>query len=143
MGKRKKWRAEDNIASFTKDYEEAAALGVWKVERKFADEIKDAAKSLNVTVKLDRIAWHTRNSFVWSCLLQLRRENIYLYLESDIKLLADKFEIELFRRLVGDFMLRENSPRITNLRKESRTEGKQLELLLGCFGEVRRALIGL
>ena len=40
MGKRKKWKAEDNIASFTKDYEEAAALGVWKVERKFADETR-------------------------------------------------------------------------------------------------------
>ena len=118
MGKRKKYTAKDYLEWHTKDYIDAVTLGVWKVERKFADEIKDAVKSLDLTLKLDKITKYKAYSFVYSCLLQLRREDIYPNLNPDIKKLADKFSHDLFIRQICDFMLSENQTKISKLRQE-------------------------
>ena len=118
MGKRKKYTAKDYEDWHTKDYMDAVTLGVWKVERKFADEIKDAVKNLNLTLKLDKITKYNCESFIYSCLLQLRRKDIYQDLNQDFKKLADKFSYRLFITQVCDFMLIGNQTKISKLRQE-------------------------
>ena len=117
MGKTKKLKAKDRIEWYTKDYTDAVSLGVWKVERKFADEIKDAVKSQDLKLKLDKLSLRCLNSFIYSCLLQLRREDIYPNLNEENKALADIFDHRMFRRLVCDLMLYENQTKISQLRQ--------------------------
>ena len=116
MAKRKNAKNYEGLN--TLDYMDAVTHGVWKVERKFADEIKDAVKSLNLTLKLDKITKYDDESFIYSCLLQLRREDIYLDLKPDIKKLADKFSYKFFITQVCDLMLIGNQTKISKLRQE-------------------------
>ena len=116
MAKRKNAKNYEGLN--TLDYMDAVTHGVWKVERKFADEIKDAVKSLNLTLKLDKITKYNCESFIYSCLLQLRRKDIYQDLNQDFKKLADKFSYRLFITQVCDFMLIGNQTKISKLRQE-------------------------
>ena len=75
-------------------------------------------KSLDLTLKLDKITKYRAYSFVYSCLLQLRRKDIYPDLNPDTKKLADRFSHDLFITQVCDFMLSENQTKISKLRQE-------------------------
>ena len=119
MGRRiKKTKPIDRELFYTKDYDSAVSSGEWKTERKFANEIKGAIKSQDLKLKIDKLTRYNTNSFVYSILLQLRREEIYSKLDTDSKHLADRFSHVLFRRKVCNFMLESSQERIIEFRKE-------------------------
>ena len=108
MGRRrKKEKPNDRIAFYTKTYFTAQVSRVWKVERRFASDIMDAVKNLKLKLKLDSLTRYCCNSFIYSLLLQLKRQDIYSGLNEKLKHLADRFSHVLFRRKLSDFMINE------------------------------------
>ena len=119
MGRRrKKEKPNDRIAFYTKTYFTALVSRVWKVERRFASDIMEAVRKLKLKLKLDSLTRYGSNSFIYSILLQLKRQDIYSGLDEKSKHLADRFSHVLFRRKLSDFMIHEKQGKIDKLKKE-------------------------
>ena len=120
MKHRKKRREtkDDRFSRDTKDYGEAAKLNLWKVERKYADEIMEAVRGLELPYKLDRLTKDYCDSFYIAVLQQLRSERVYESLSEDNKIIADQFHALRLRQQVANFMITSTEPKVLEFEKK-------------------------
>ena len=105
--KRKKRRetANDRFFRETMDYDKAKLQNLWRTERKFADEIMQAVRSLKLPLMLDRLTRYGPNSFYVAVLQQMKREKVYDLLSDEHKDLADQMKPELLQAKICESML--------------------------------------
>ena len=89
--------SKDRFERDTIDLAEASERGNFKSERKFANEIMDTVRSLDLPLRLDRITKNDAYSFIIAILQQLRSQRIYQSLGEEKKKLADEMCVEKFR----------------------------------------------
>ena len=120
--KRKRKKAnetpEDRFQTVTKDYEEAVAKNTWKVEKKLADELLNAAKELNLDMKIDRLTEYRLNSFPIAILQQLRRKDVIGKLDKKIQDVANEMDQRILRREIVNFIKSSDNPEVLKMKRD-------------------------
>ena len=102
----------------TRDYLECVERDTWRTEQKIAEEIIDAVKRLELNLKLDRLTEYRYNSFPIALLQQLKREDIYIQLNQELKKLADEMDTKLLRKEIVSFIKSSSHRRIREFKIE-------------------------
>ena len=103
--KKRRDTAKDRFLKETKDYEEAQNLNLWKTERKFADELLQGIRNLELPLKLDKLTKYGPESFYVAILQQMKRKSIYESLTKEHQELANQMLPRLLRKQICESML--------------------------------------
>jgi len=96
-------------------------------ERSVALELNSLIERRGLPFKIDKLTRGDGNCWMISVFQQCKRQEIYLYLQDDIRSLVDNMDTNGLRNAVCDFMLTSNHPKVKTFKdRYERLDGSEL-----------------